>query len=181
MEKKTSNIYLQNTIEFVTISTECCLYLEQLGDTPRKNFVDVMRKMLSLLYLKASLLPSVEDEEIESYVEQVVSEADYEAIRLSVYGIMGEQDDYLDVFVDDIKYSDTPIRKTISEDLADIYQSIRNFVGVYKEGYEEAMSFALVEVINQFETYWGQTLVNTLRALHDVQFNQHIEMAEDTQ
>ena len=35
---------------------------------------------------------------------------------------MGDKDDYLDVFVQDMVYSDQPIKKSISEDLADIYQ-----------------------------------------------------------
>ena len=34
---------------------------------------------------------------------------------------MGDKDDYLDVFVQDMVYSDQPIKKSISEDLADIY------------------------------------------------------------
>ena len=178
MTKNKSDIYSQETIEFVTVATQYCIFMEQVAGKTRLEFVDTMRKMLPMVYLKASLIEKGDDEEQEVFVEQSVTEADYSAVRGNVYGVMGEQDDYLDVFVEEMKYSDTPIKKTISEDLADIYQSLRNFVGVYKEGYEEAMTIALAEVIADFEQYWGQTLVNTLRALHDVQFGQQIEPDE---
>ena len=41
---------------------------------------------------------------------------------------MGEKDDYLEVFNDDIEYSDQPITEFVSENLADKYQDIKNFV-----------------------------------------------------
>ena len=178
MIKNKSDIYSQETIEFVTVATQYCIFVEQAAGKTRREFVDTMRKMLPLVYLKASLIEKGEDGEQEDFVEQSVTEADYSLVRNSMYGVMGEQDDYLDVFVEEMKYSDTPIKKTISEDLADIYQSLRNFVGVYREGYEEAMTIALAEVVTDFEQYWGQTLVNTLRALHDVRFGQQIENDE---
>jgi hypothetical protein len=111
--------------------------------------------------------------------EQLVTEADYNAVRDTAARIMGEQDDYLDVFVEDMKYSAEPIRKNISEDLADIYQSVRNFVGIYKMGLEDTMYGALSEVAADFRLSWGQTLVNTLRAIHDVKYNQTISTEDE--
>ena len=102
--------------------------------------------------------------------ETFVNESDYEVVRLSVAGVMGERDDYLDVFLDDMRYSDTPIRKTISEDLADIYQDVKNFVSVYRLGFDETMNDALAICEENFALYWGQTLVNTMRALHEVKY-----------
>jgi hypothetical protein len=174
MEQKTSVVYSQAVVEFVTVAVQYCIFLEQGTGRERHEFVDTMLKMLPLLYLKALLLPPLEDDQ-DYVVEQQVQEEDYEFVRSVVAGIMGGQDDYLDVFVEDMKYSDTPIRKNISEDLADIYQDVRNFVGVYKQGMEESMYEALAVVHDNFELFWGQTLVNTLRALHEVHFNQSNE------
>ena len=42
-------------------------------------------------------------------------------------GYPAEKDDYLDVFIQDMVYSDQPITRNISEDLADIYQAIKDF------------------------------------------------------
>ncbi len=49
-------------------------------------------------------------------------------LRINLAGILAEKDDYLDVFIQDMVYSDQPIKKNISEDLADIYQAIKDFI-----------------------------------------------------
>ena len=87
-----------------------------------------------------------------------------------------DKDDYLDVFVEDFKYSDRPIRQTISENLADVYQNLRNFIEVYRQGYDDAMLQALSEVVVTFELEWGQKLLNALRALHDVKYGAYNQM-----
>ena len=92
---------------------------------------------------------------------------------------MGEQDDYLDVFVEDMKYSDRPILRTVSEELADIYQDIKNFAYAYKIGTDETMQATLSACNENFKTYWGQKLVNVMRALHDVKYNSNNEAEDD--
>lgn len=84
---------------------------------------------------------------------------------------MADKDDFLDVFVEDFKYSEQPVLCTVSECLADIYQQLRELVETFREGYEEAMEVALAEVVEEFRMQWGQKLLNALRAIHDVCFN----------
>ena len=96
-----------------------------------------------------------------------------EAIRLA--DIMGDRDDYLDVFVEDMKYSDQPITRYISEGLADIYQDIKDFIFVFRQGVNRNMHNALATCQDNFKLYWGQKLVNALRALHEVKFDTHRE------
>ncbi len=158
-------IYAREAVDFVTVCTEYCRTLENCGNTPRSVFVKVMRGLLPLLYLKAMQLPPCPD--AEGYNEPRVTEADYDYIRGRVAAAMGAADDYLDVFVEDFKYSETPVLCTVSENLADIYQSVRDFIEVYRAGYEEAIQVALYDVQQDFETSWGQKAVNALRALHD--------------
>ena len=67
--------------------------------------------------------------------------------------------------------SDTPMKKCISEDLADIYQDLKNFIFIYQLGLNETMNDALVRCKENFALFWGQRLVNTLRALHDVKYD----------
>ena len=169
MDSTASVIFDRNTVEFVTVSAEFCAFLEQAESKSRRRFVDTALKLLPLLYLKASMLPPCESIGMTE-PETFVNESDYEVVRLSVAGVMGERDDYLDVFLDDMRYSDTPIRKTISEDLADIYQDVKNFVSVYRLGFDETMNDALAICEENFALYWGQTLVNTMRALHEVKY-----------
>lgn len=177
MENKEQVIFCRNTVEFVTVAAEFCAYLERAESLRRKGFVDTILKILPLLYIKASMLPECEmmsDNEPETFV----TEDDYEVLRYSLAALMGDKDDYLEVFMQDMQYSDTPITRLISEDLADIYQDIKNFVSVFQLGFDETMHDSLALCRDNFALYWGQTLVNTMRALHSVKFNPSDEEEE---
>lgn len=170
MEQNHQVIFSRDVVEFVTVAAEFCAYLEQTETIKRASFVDTTLKILPLLYLKASLLPPCEvvgEEEPETYV----TEETYEIMRMNIASILGAKDDYLEVFLPEMAYSDTPIKKCISEDFADIYQDLKDFIFVFQLGYNETMHDSLAICKEHFGMYWGQKLVNTLRALHDVKFN----------
>lgn len=177
MGKETQLVFDRNTVEFVTVAVEFCAFLERSEQMKRASFVDTLLKILPLLYLKASMLPKVEN--ATEGLEHFVTEEDYEVIRMTMASIMADRDDYLEVFMADMMYSETPIKASISEDLADIYQDIKDFVSVYRIGLDETMYAALAVCEENFALYWGQKLVNTLRALHDVKYNvKEDEMAD---
>ncbi|MDD2314668.1 MAG: DUF5063 domain-containing protein [Proteiniphilum sp.] len=158
-------IYLPAVIEFVTIAVELSSFLEKEESVTREEWIDRILKILPLLYVKASLLPDsfpVNDEPPATFVR----EEDYIRVVTRVAAIMGEEDIYLDVFVDEMKYSDTPVRATISEDIADIYQDVRNFVSVYQFELTDQMQDAIHVCKENFRLFWGQKLVNVLRPLH---------------
>ena len=169
MAKDSQVIFDRQTVEFVTVGAEYCKWIEQAEGTPRRQLVDVALKLLPLLYLKASMLPPCEtlgDEPLESFV----TEESYEVVRMTLADILADRDDYLDVFVSDMKYSDQPITRYISEDLSDIYQDIKDFICLYQSGLNTVMHDALATCQENFRLYWGQKLVNPLRALHEVRY-----------
>ena len=166
----------RNTVEFVTVAAEYCAFLEQVFDKEPSRVADVISKLLPLIYLKASMLADREPERL--YLEETVTEQDYDSIRMSLHQKFGENDDYLEVFVEDMKYSDTPVLRCISEDLADIYQALKNFVHSYRSGLDEVMEEAVAVCSEGFRTYWGQTLTNTLRAVHNVRYNPDLNADE---
>ena len=55
--------------------------------------------------------------------------------------------------------------------LADIYQDLKDFIGVFQLGMNTSMNDALCVCKEHFAEFWGQRLVNTMRALHDVKYN----------
>ncbi len=102
MKKESQVIFDRNVVEFVTVAAEFCKFLEQTETMKRSVFVDTSLKILPLLYLKASMLPKCEtigDEALETFV----TEETYEILRMNLAGILAEKDDYLDVFVSDMK------------------------------------------------------------------------------
>jgi hypothetical protein len=171
MKKESQTIFDNNVIEFVRVAAEYCAFIERTdGETERADFVDKMLKILPLLYLKASLLPRFEQMGFDA-LETYVTEEGYEDVRSRMERIMADKDTYLEVFVPDMRYSDQPIQKSISEDLADIYQDVRDFIFVFQLGLNETMNDSLLACQESFEGIWGQKLVNTMRALHDVKYN----------
>lgn len=125
------------------------------------------------MYLKASLLPEI-IEVFEEPLESFVREEDYTRVSFTISEIMGEEDVYLDVFMDEMKYSDRPISSTVSENIADIYQDVRNFVSVYQMELTDQMQNAINICTENFRTYWGQKLVNVLRPLHSLKSREFV-------
>ena len=164
-------VFDRNVVEFVTVAAEYCAFVEQSGERSPEQTIDVLLKLLPLLYLKASMLPEMEQDGM-TVLEDSVTESDYEWIRSAMAAAVGADDDYLEVFTDGMQYSDVPVRKTISEDLADIYQPLKNFVQSFKSGINEIMAEAAALCRDQFIEYWGQTLTCVLRALHSIRYRQ---------
>lgn len=164
-EEVTQIAYHKDVIEFVAVAAELCHFLESEEEMERMEWVERMLRLLPLLYLKALMLPEVEvvNEELPP---TFVREEDYLWMASRISEVMGEEDIYLDVFVDEMKYSDRPISAFVSENLADLYQDIRNFVSVYQFELTNQMQDALAICRENFLLYWGQKLVNVLRPLH---------------
>ena len=157
MEHTSQVIFDKNSIEFVTVAAEYCGFIERARSLDRTNFVATALKILPLLYLKASLVPECELIG-EGDLEIFVTEEDYERVRMSVTDVLGPQDDYLEVFLPDMAYSDTPLKKCISEDLADIYQDLKDFICVFQSGLNVTMNDSLYTCKEHFAEFWGQRL-----------------------
>lgn len=155
----------KNTLEFAAVALEYCAFIEQTQQQSKATFVDRMTKLLPLLYMRTLLLPEVE-EAADFFPEYAITEFMYDSVKSHVSSVLGEDDAYLETVHPDMQYSDTPIASFISEQLADIYQDLGNFVALYRQGEEEIMEGALAQCKQNFDDVWGQCLVNALRALH---------------
>jgi len=72
----------------------------------------------------------------------------------------------MEVFDDRMSDSEGPVISSISENLTDMYQDIKDFLLLYQTGTTEVMNDAVWECRLNFETFWGQKLVNSMRAIH---------------
>jgi len=133
------------------------------------------------MYIKASLLPQL-DPYFEDGNEKFVTESDWTTVQETLREKFGTANDYLEVFDDKINETDGPVISTISENMADIYQDIKNFLLLYQTGTEEVMSDAIWECRMNFENYWGQKLVNAMRAIHKFLYSgEEIEKVKEDQ
>ena len=166
MDNIDKHIYRRDVLDFVTVATEFCRQLEQCEGSERGEFATMLQQLLPMLYLKATMVEEVE--EADGFIEDIVTEDDYEYVRNQIRIILRDADDYLDVFCDNFRYSDTPILNTVSESLADCYQSLRNMVEAFRRGYDEAMEVAIFECLMDFRNNWGQQLLGAQRAIHEL-------------
>lgn len=163
-------VFSENVTDLVTIAGEYCTFTENTARFSKPDFLDKARKLLAMVYLKMSLLPKFEAI-FEDENEKFVTEEDWDFIHGSVQQKLGFHDEYREVF-DPLTHEQVEqSTASISDNLADIYQDLKNFVTLYNIGTEEMMNDALWECQLNFEEFWGQKLLNALSAIHKVVFS----------
>lgn len=160
--------YTKGTIELLTVAGEICRYLEQTTekDIEKSDFVSKTVKLLPLLYLKTALMPTPKHKDIA--LETFVTENAYNELRAKLVELFNNDDGYLNAQHPDMAVSDTPVLSYLSENLADIYQRLRDFVGQCQMGDTDMMNEALAVLTKDFRISWGATLLDALRALHRI-------------
>ena len=89
-------------------------------------------------------------------------------LRTQLAALFGEDDTYLETFEKDMKYSDTPIASSLSENLCDIYQPLYDYAIEVRESEGANMENAYRNCREAFDEYWSQTLCNAMRALNSL-------------
>lgn len=162
-----SLVYSKNVIELITVANEFCSFVERSDEMESSDFLGRLQKILPLLYLKASILPVIESE-IDEELEKYVTEVEYNLIQQKIIRHTGAGDDYQEVFLPEMQYSESALTSSIAENIADIYQDMKDLVMSFRTLDEEVMELALSESQNNFAQLWGQKLVNCLRAVHNL-------------
>lgn len=163
-------VYSKNVIEFVTVANEYCSFIETAGSQTTRSFLNKVQKILPLLYLKIAILPDFESFE-EMEMEKFVTEVDYNFLQQKLMSLLGEHDDFQEVFDPDMQFSDAPLTSSISECLVDIYQDLKDFIMSYQIGDQQIMQEALWVCIDHYKFFWGQRLVNCSRAIHPLVYS----------
>jgi hypothetical protein len=165
MDSKKDPVYSRIVVEFVAVANEYCKYAERASEIKGDELLRILQRLLPLLYLKGSLLPAMEPI-FEDGNEKFVTESDWLKIHDTFKEKFGTANDYLEVFDEKINDSESPVMSSLAENMADIYQDIKNFLLLYQTGTSEVMNDAIWECRLNFESFWGQTLVNSMRAIH---------------
>lgn len=160
-----------NLLAFITLANEYCQSVENAQNILRETFVDEMLHLLPRIYITVSDIPSPTIIAEASYIPESLDEEYYDSVRRKMEQLLGEDDTYLEVFEDDMKYSDTPIGASISECLADIFQVLFNFIENVKDAPEEIILESLDSVKEDFQSYWSQLLCNVIRPLNSIKYH----------
>lgn len=160
-----------NSIAFIGLCNEYCISIENAKETARDAFIDNMLRLLPRIYIAATDLQIDILEEDDQFIENILDEDYYDALRRNMEVLLGEDDVYLEVFEEDMKYSDTPVAASISEGLSDLFQVLYNFINTIRDSTDATVKLALVNVKDDFRSYWSATLCNVLRALNHLKMN----------
>jgi hypothetical protein len=160
-------VYTDSTIAFVTAAAQTCLLVEKASEHERNEWIEQMLRLLPVLYLRTRLLDS-EEPVLEDAPQRFVTEEDYNYVLVGIRELLGQDDAYLDVFVDQGIYTDEVQTAYLSETIADIYQELKDLAAAFQTGEEAVMHDAVVLCHEAFNNHWGQKLLAALRALHAI-------------
>ena len=165
MSEHEKAVYSGHVVEFTAVATEYCKYAEHASEIKGEEMLNIMQKLLPLLYMKASMLPLLEPV-FEDGNEKFVAESDWNLVHDNLKAAFGSANDYIELPEDPSVTDEGTVMSGIAENMADIYQDMKNFVLLYQTGTEEVMNDAVWECRINFENYWGIRLINALRAIH---------------
>ncbi len=165
MESIDKRVYSLEVIEFTRVANEFCSQMEKAKEYTGLQILKILQMVIPLLYIKAVALPGVEPV-LEEGTEKFVSEDDWKRIHDPILARLGEANDFPEVFDSRATDDDQVFYGSIAEYVADIYQDLKDFLTGYHVGTTELMNDYIWECTESFRLYWGQKLVNTLRAVH---------------
>jgi hypothetical protein len=165
MENGTEPVYSHNVIEFVAVANEYCKYAEHASGLKGDEMLRIMQRIMPLMYLKASLLPALEPV-FDDGNEKFVTETDWQRIHDNLRQKLGTANDFTAEVSDVLDDSGIPVPVTLSENMSDIYQDMKDFILLYQTGTKEVMNDAIWECRMNFETLWGPKLINSMKAIH---------------
>lgn len=158
-----------NTLALIALCNEYCQSAEQARDLSRDGFIDAVLRLLPRIYIAVTDVPQSPDGS-EMFMQDALDEDYYDSVRRGIESVMGEDDIYLDVFEEDMKYSDTPISASIAEGCADLFQVFYNYLETVREAPNELIEEATLTLREDFAQYWARTLCNVLRAVNAVRY-----------
>jgi hypothetical protein len=176
-EKGIDIIYSLEVTAFVKEAANFCMLVEQASVKTRLELIHELRKKLAALYHHITDIPALEPL-YEEETEKTVTEEKWKEIEQAVLHLLGRYNDYLEVIDPRMRESETPVVCSLAENVADIYQDLKDFITQFAIGTPEVMHTSLLECQENFRLYWGQKMVNILRVLHDLEYGK-LEIEEE--
>ncbi len=169
-------VYSKNVLEFITVANDFSLTFARIESVKKSWLTNYLQKIIPLIYIKASLIPAIEASNPEAN-EKYFKEEEWESVFNHLRKKFGEDNEfwYIDHFSSDIE----PVKSSLAECLADIYQDITDFLTLYQKNSLDAKENAVNEIRNSFETRLGFLLVNVQQALHYAIMNKRGNLANE--
>ncbi len=162
-------VYSKQVLEFITVANEYCLFFEKAENYTSDDIIRYFHKITPLLYLKGSVLPHV-DVTDELFNERYVTEEQWENIFKTLREKFGESDLYYT-----LDHNNDSEESSLADNMADIYQDMKDFVMLYQKPYEYSKENAVSEIRRLFRQHWGIRVLSALNAIHRIIFRSDID------
>ena len=161
-------------LEALTVANEYCLFCESIEKYSSKDILSYFKKIAPLIYLKGCTIPEIQVND-DSFNERFVTEEQWEEIFKTLREKFGRDDTYymLDPNNDTMEAS-------LADNMADIYQDMKDFVMLYQKGTMYAKENAVEQFRTLMITRWGPVIIDALKACHNKLYN-HLSDAIDNE
>jgi hypothetical protein len=151
-------------LEFLRVAHEYCLFAEKASEKNSAETGDFFLKIGPLIYLRGKLLPEITPDYPESS-ERFVAEEEWQEIFNAYRAVFGQDDEFYTVNYEEFNEYEA-VKASLSENLTDIYQDLKDFILLYSKNNQAARQNAVYECRKLFETRWGPKVLANLRYLH---------------
>jgi hypothetical protein len=156
-----------SVIDMFTVANEFCIFTEKAEKYSADEVLQYYSRICPLLYLKGAILPIVEPDE-DYFGERFVNEDQWESIYNSLLLLFADRDEFYTLSYETA--DNIPLKASISEHLADVYQDLKDFVLLYQKNLNYAKQNAVYECRLLFISHWGSRIAALLPALHAIVF-----------
>ncbi len=165
-------IYSQAVLDMFTVANEYCMFAEKATGYEKSDIYQYLFKVFSLMYLKGALIPEIDVMHPEAN-ERYVTEEQWQAI-FNDFRNKFVEDDFFHFCDPKVSNADTEL-KSLAENLADIYQDMKDFVLLYSKELQAARENAVHEIGRLFKSHWGQRVLMCQLHLHFLLFQENME------
>lgn len=165
-------VYRTSVIDMFTVANEYCLFIEKAENYQVSDIIHYLSKVLPLMYLKGSLLTDVQVEYPEAN-ERYVTEEQWQEIFNSLRHKFSDKDTFYHCDPGDSEGD--ILLLSFAENLADIYQDMKDFVLLYSKEFHAARENAVSEMFSLFGSHWGHRILLVLTHIHFLQHRRDME------
>ena len=168
----------KNALEMLIVANEYCLFMEEIEGKSKKAIFDFVHRLIPLMYTKGTLIPDVVVEYPEANM-RFVTEEQWENIFTTLREKFGKDDEFW--IIDPQYINETePLKASLSENITDVYQDMKDFVLLYQKNTIAARQNALADCKSLFSDHWGYRISNIMSQLHHLIYNSEEDILSDS-
>jgi hypothetical protein len=155
----------RHLIEMFTLAGEYCLTIENAENLPKEELYRFISRISPLLYVRGILFPDTEEPEEEGN-DRLVTEEQWEMVFNTLRNKFGVEDNFF-VINPDADDSNELLKGSLAENLADVYQDMKDFAWLMSKNTVISRQYAAFEVKRLFKSNWGLKILNAQWVLHN--------------